>query len=103
MILEHMLRHCNYEVTTSNRVNHALKLLKEEGNDFDIVTRGVYMLGEDGFKLLEVIGLELGNGAGFASSYDLCKGDFNVVMKSVIHGACDYLIKRVRIEELQNI
>ncbi|MCO5609025.1 hypothetical protein L7F22_063246 [Adiantum nelumboides] len=30
-------------------------------------------------------------------------GDTSVVMKGITHGACDYLIKPVRIEELRNI
>ena len=30
-------------------------------------------------------------------------GDTKLVMKGITHGACDYLLKPVRIEELQNI
>lgn len=30
-------------------------------------------------------------------------GDTNLVMKGITHGACDYLLKPVRIEELKNI
>lgn len=58
---DHGLLHCELRlpVTTSNRVNHALELLREEDNDVDLVISDVYMPGEDGFKLLEVIGLEL--------------------------------------------
>lgn len=30
-------------------------------------------------------------------------GDRNLVMKGITHGACDYLVKPVRLEELRNI
>ena len=30
-------------------------------------------------------------------------GETSVVMKGITHGACDYLLKPVRIEELRNI
>ncbi|XP_061344775.1 two-component response regulator ARR2-like isoform X2 [Gastrolobium bilobum] len=53
----------------------------------------------DGFKLLEHIGLEMDLPVIMMSADD----GKNVVMKGVKHGACDYLIKPVRIEALKNI
>ena len=82
----------------------------------------------DGFKLLETVGLELdlpvisewfksmidflamhitlasksaisGTGAAVMSS----NGDTPVVLRGVTHGAVDFLIKPVRIEELRNV
>ncbi|XP_076958136.1 two-component response regulator ARR2-like [Bidens hawaiensis] len=53
----------------------------------------------DGFKLLEHIGLEMDLPVIMMSADDRKK----VVMKGVTHGACDYLIKPVRIEALRNI
>jgi len=53
----------------------------------------------DGFKLLEHIGLELGLPVIMMSS----NGDTNVVLRGVTHGAVDFLIKPVRIEELRNV
>ncbi|XP_047945049.1 two-component response regulator ORR21-like [Salvia hispanica] len=53
----------------------------------------------DGFKLLEHIGLEMDLPV-ILMSADVSK---SVVMRSVTHGACDYLIKPVQMKELKNI
>ncbi|KAJ8766847.1 hypothetical protein K2173_009137 [Erythroxylum novogranatense] len=99
MILEKMLRTCLYEVTKCNRAETALLLLRENKNGYDIVISDVHMPDMDGFKLLECIGLEMDLPVIMMSADD----GKNVVMKGVTHGACDYLIKPVRIEALKNI
>uniref|UniRef100_A0A5B6YQH2 Two-component response regulator n=1 Tax=Davidia involucrata TaxID=16924 RepID=A0A5B6YQH2_DAVIN len=99
MILEKMLRNCLYEVTKCNRAEIALSLLRENRNGFDIVISDVHMPDMDGFKLLEHVGLEMDLPVIMMSADD----SKNVVMKGVTHGACDYLIKPVRIEALKNI
>ncbi|XP_020226557.1 two-component response regulator ARR2 isoform X2 [Cajanus cajan] len=99
MILEKMLRTCLYEVTKCNRAETALSLLRESKNGFDIVISDVHMPDMDGFKLLELIGLEMDLPVIMMSADD----GKSVVMKGVTHGACDYLIKPVRIEALKNI
>ncbi|KAL2318032.1 hypothetical protein Fmac_031908 [Flemingia macrophylla] len=53
----------------------------------------------DGFKLLELVGLEMDLPVIMLSVND----DPKMVMKGITHGACDYLLKPVRIEELQII
>jgi SHAQKYF class myb-like DNA-binding protein len=53
----------------------------------------------DGFRLLEAIALELELPVIMMSS----DGDTNVVLRGVTHGAVDFLIKPVRIEELRNV
>ena len=53
----------------------------------------------DGFKLLEAVGLELDLPVIMMSS----SGDHAVVYRGVTHGACDFLVKPVRSEELRNI
>uniref|UniRef100_A0A3Q7GNQ7 Two-component response regulator n=1 Tax=Solanum lycopersicum TaxID=4081 RepID=A0A3Q7GNQ7_SOLLC len=98
-ILEKMLRNCHYEVTKSNRVELALSMLRENRNGFDIVISDVHMPDMDGFKLLEHVGLEMDLPVIMMSADD----SKDVVMKGVTHGACDYLIKPVRIEALKNI
>ncbi|XP_022741587.1 two-component response regulator ARR1-like isoform X1 [Durio zibethinus] len=99
MILEKMLRTCLYEVTKCNRAETALSMLRENKNGFDIVISDVHMPDMDGFKLLEHIGLEMDLPVIMMSADD----GKHVVMKGVTHGACDYLIKPVRIEALKNI
>ncbi|KAG9147276.1 hypothetical protein Leryth_018014 [Lithospermum erythrorhizon] len=53
----------------------------------------------DGFKLLERVGLELDLPV-IMMSVD---GETSRVMKGVQHGACDYLLKPIRMKELKNI
>jgi CheY-like chemotaxis protein len=62
---------CNYEhislslcnlfvsVTTCGRATKALELLREVKDKFDLVISDVYMPDMDGFKLLELVGLEM--------------------------------------------
>ncbi|XP_076910887.1 two-component response regulator ORR22-like [Bidens hawaiensis] len=53
----------------------------------------------DGFKLLELVGLEMDLPVIMLSG----NSDPKLVMKGIIHGACDYLVKPVRLEELRNV
>ncbi|CAN4116175.1 unnamed protein product [Withania somnifera] len=53
----------------------------------------------DGFKLLEHVGLEMDLPVIMMSS----DGETSRVMKGVQHGACDYLLKPIRMKELRNI
>ncbi|XVE53553.1 hypothetical protein DITRI_Ditri03aG0012200 [Diplodiscus trichospermus] len=99
LLLEAMLRQCQYKVTTRSRAVTALKLLRENKDKFDLVISDVVMPDMDGFKLLERVGLEMDLPVIMLSA----NGDTKLVMKGITHGACDYLLKPVRIEELQNI
>lgn len=98
-ILEKMLKKCNYEVTTCNLARDALNLLRERKDGFDIVISDVNMPDMDGFKLLEHVGLEMDLPV-IMMSVD---GETSRVMKGVQHGACDYLLKPIRMKELRNI
>ncbi|KAF9604301.1 hypothetical protein IFM89_005627 [Coptis chinensis] len=98
-ILEKMLRNCLYEVITCTRAVVALSMLRERKLLFDLVISDVHMPDMDGFKLLEHIGLEMDLPVIMMSVDDKKE----VVMKGVTHGACDYLIKPVRIEAIKNI
>ncbi|KAJ3678188.1 hypothetical protein LUZ60_001991 [Juncus effusus] len=98
-ILEKMLRKCSYEVTTCGLARVALEILRERKHKFDIVISDVNMPDMDGFKLLEHIGLEMDLPV-IMMSID---GETSRVMKGVQHGACDYLLKPVRMKELRNI
>ncbi|MQL98822.1 hypothetical protein Taro_031541 [Colocasia esculenta] len=98
-ILEKMLHKCSYEVTTCGLARVALDLLRERREKFDIVISDVNMPDMDGFKLLEQVGLEMDLPV-IMMSVD---GETSRVMKGVQHGACDYLLKPVRMKELKNI
>ncbi|GLJ05219.1 hypothetical protein SUGI_0013970 [Cryptomeria japonica] len=98
-IIDKMLRRCLYEVTTCSRATVALSMLRERKGSFDLVISDVYMPDMDGFKLLEHVGLEMDLPVIMMSA----DGKTSVVMKGIKHGACDYLLKPVRIEELKNI
>ncbi|XP_051149307.1 two-component response regulator ARR11-like [Andrographis paniculata] len=98
-ILERMLNKCNYKVRACNLAREALKLLRERKDGFDIVISDVNMPDMDGFKLLEHVGLEMDLPV-IMMSVD---GETSRVMKGVQHGACDYLLKPIRMKELRNI
>ncbi|XWS76612.1 hypothetical protein CRYUN_Cryun01aG0191700 [Craigia yunnanensis] len=99
LVLERMLQKLLYEVTKCQLARDALALLREDKNRFDIVICDLHMPDMDGFKLLEIIGLEMDLPVVMMSSDD-GKG---VVMKGIIHGACDYLVKPVRMEAIRLI
>lgn len=99
MVLERMLRQCDYNVTTCTRVSEAISMVMEQKDRFDLVMSDVYMPNEDGFHLLEVVGLTLDLPVIMMSG----NAETSMVMKGITHGACDYLIKPVRMEELRNI
>ncbi|XP_062078331.1 two-component response regulator ARR12-like [Humulus lupulus] len=98
-VLESLLRKCQYQVTTTNQAIKALKMLRENRNRFDLVISDVNMPDMDGFKLLELVGLEMDLPVIMLSALS----DTKLVMKGITHGAVDYLLKPVRIEELKNI
>ncbi|XVF02920.1 hypothetical protein REPUB_Repub04eG0216300 [Reevesia pubescens] len=98
-ILEQMLRRCLYIVTTCSQAKVALNLLRERKGCFDVVLSDVYMPDMDGYKLLEHVGLEMDLPVIMMSA----DGRTSAVMKGIRHGACDYLIKPIREEELKNI
>ncbi|XP_024988229.1 two-component response regulator ARR11 [Cynara cardunculus var. scolymus] len=98
-ILEKMLKKCSYEVTTCGLAIEALDLLRERKDGFDIVISDVNMPDMDGFKLLEHVGLEMDLPV-IMMSVD---GETSRVMRGIQHGACDYLLKPIRMKELRNI
>ncbi|KAF7839841.1 two-component response regulator ARR11-like isoform X1 [Senna tora] len=86
-------------VTTCGLAREALNLLRERKDGYDIVISDVNMPDMDGFKLLEHVGLEMDLPV-IMMSVD---GETSRVMKGVQHGACDYLLKPIRMKELRNI
>ncbi|KAG9142190.1 hypothetical protein Leryth_007635 [Lithospermum erythrorhizon] len=98
-LLDCLLRKCQYHVTTTNQARVALNMLRENRDRFDLVISDVHMPDMDGFKLLEQVGLEMDLPVIMLSA----NSDPRLVMQGVTHGACDYLVKPVRLEELRNI
>ncbi|XP_037497206.1 two-component response regulator ORR21 isoform X1 [Jatropha curcas] len=98
-IVEQMLRRCLYNVTTCSQAKVALNLLRERKGCYDVVLSDVHMPDMDGYKLLEQVGLEMDLPVIMMSA----DGRTSAVMRGIRHGACDYLIKPIREEELKNI
>ncbi|XP_061363163.1 two-component response regulator ORR23-like [Gastrolobium bilobum] len=98
-VLGNMLRKCQYQVTTTIQSIEALDMLRTNRNMFDLVITDVNMPHMDGLKLLEIVGHEMDIPVIMLSELS----DIEVVKKSVILGACDYIIKPPRIQVLQNI
>ncbi|TVU02894.1 hypothetical protein EJB05_51362 [Eragrostis curvula] len=98
-VLENLLQRCQYHVTTTGQAATALKLLREKKDQFDLVISDVHMPDMDGFKLLELVGLEMDLPVIMLSA----NGETQTVMKGITHGACDYLLKPVRLEQLRTI
>nr|QSD99768.1 MYB family transcription factor [Melilotus albus] len=100
--LETQLRTCQYHVTTTSQAKTALTMLRENKDKFDLVIADVHMPDMDGLKLLELVGLEMDLPEFpviLLSEYS----DTELVMKAISHGACDFLVKPVRLEELKII
>ncbi|XP_044444859.1 two-component response regulator ORR24-like [Triticum aestivum] len=98
-VLEDLLRGCKYHPTTVMDAKTALKMLRAGKEVFDLVITDVRMPDMDGFKLLELIRLEMDLPVIMLSA----DCDKKAVMKGINHGACDYLVKPVHTNELKNI
>ncbi|XXG65604.1 hypothetical protein AAC387_Pa05g3263 [Persea americana] len=98
MVLAKMLRKCRYEgVTMCKHATIALSLLQGERAEYDIVLTDVHMPDVDGFKLLEIVGLEMDLPVLMMSA----DCDMNVAMRGLEHGACYYLMKPISIHEIK--
>ncbi|KAG8074107.1 hypothetical protein GUJ93_ZPchr0006g43114 [Zizania palustris] len=98
-VLKRMLLECRYDATTCSQATKALTMLRENRRGFDVIISDVHMPDMDGFRLLELVGLEMDLPVIMMSA----DSRTDIVMKGIKHGACDYLIKPVRMEELKNI
>ncbi|CAL5434574.1 unnamed protein product [Camellia sinensis] len=86
-------------MTTCCLAREGLNSLRERKDGFDIVISDVNMPDMDGFKLLEHVGLEM-DLLVIMMSVDR---ETSKVMRGVQHGACDYLLKPIRMKELRHI
>ncbi|XP_047306370.1 two-component response regulator ARR10-like [Impatiens glandulifera] len=91
------LLECKYKVTATTEATKALELLRKNKDEYDIfITQTKYMID---FEFLKITILEIGIPIIIISEND----DKDMVLKGVINGAQDYLVKPVRIEVLRNI
>ncbi|KAF7104537.1 hypothetical protein CFC21_105429 [Triticum aestivum] len=98
-VLEALLRRWKYQPTTVMDAKTALRMLMAGKQQFDLVITDVCMPDMDGFKLLELIRLEMDLPV-IMLSLDC---DKKVVMKGIDHGASDFMVKPVCAHELKNI
>ncbi|XP_044959561.1 two-component response regulator ORR24-like [Hordeum vulgare subsp. vulgare] len=98
-VLEAILRRCKYNPTMVTDAKTALKMLRAGKQEFDLVITDVRMPDMDGFKLLQLIRLEMDLPV-IMLSVDC---DKKAVMKGITHGACDYLLKPVSTNDIKNI
>ncbi|GMJ09206.1 hypothetical protein HRI_004589800 [Hibiscus trionum] len=99
LVLERMLRKLSYKVTKCQHARDALALLRGDKNRFDVVISDLHMPDIDGLKLIEIIASEMDLPVVMMSSDERQR----VIMNGVIQGACDYLVKPVRIEAVSLI
>ncbi|KAI4969744.1 hypothetical protein ZWY2020_000658 [Hordeum vulgare] len=107
-VLEALMRRCKYHPTVVMDAKTALKILRAGKVQFDLVITDVRMPDMDGFKLLDLIVLEMDLPVITKSllirhamlSVDC---DKKVVLKAINHGACDYLVKPVCTNDLKII
>ncbi|PIN09536.1 hypothetical protein CDL12_17884 [Handroanthus impetiginosus] len=97
--LEKLHKKCKYEITTCNLMQEALKLLRERKDRFDIVISEFNMPDMNGFEFLQHVSLQMDIPVIIMSS----DGETSRVMNVVEKGACDYLVKPIRLKELRNI
>ncbi|XBI68304.1 hypothetical protein VPH35_047523 [Triticum aestivum] len=98
-VLEALLHRCKYQPTTVMDAKTALRMLMAGKQQFDLVITDVRMPDMDGFKLLELIRLQMDLPV-IMISVDCNK---KVVMKGIDHGASDFMVKPVCTHELKNI
>ncbi|XP_060170349.1 two-component response regulator ORR22-like [Lycium barbarum] len=98
-VLGSLLQKCGYTVTTTRNANEALEMLRKNKESFDIVITDVVRDDMDGFKLLEAIGLEMDIPVIMTSA----NGETKTIVEGIKHGASDYLVKPIKMEDVKNI
>ncbi|KAL5773144.1 hypothetical protein ACOSQ2_013068 [Xanthoceras sorbifolium] len=94
-----VLKKCKYQVTATTKADEALEILRNSKVKYDLVTTDVVRLDMDGFRLLEIVSLQMDVPVILVTAED----SQSSIMKGIKHGARDYLLKPVRIQEIKNI
>ncbi|KAL4199674.1 hypothetical protein AMTRI_Chr03g146070 [Amborella trichopoda] len=97
--LEKLLQSCKYEVVTCFEATGALNQIQDGNGRFDVVLCDVHLPDMHGFELLNQVRMAMDLPVILIS----VDSEKDIVMKGIENGACDYLIKPIRIEQLKNI
>uniref|UniRef100_A0A0E0L271 Response regulatory domain-containing protein n=1 Tax=Oryza punctata TaxID=4537 RepID=A0A0E0L271_ORYPU len=99
-IITKLLLNCGYKVTPKTAAQNAVEELRNNPWSYDMVLTELHApAGIDGFNLLQYAGTDMDLPVVVFSADD----DKRTVLKCVNSGACDYLVKPLRHEELKNI
>ncbi|KAK3130932.1 hypothetical protein QOZ80_6BG0499810 [Eleusine coracana subsp. coracana] len=102
LLITKQLRLCKYNVTTVMHPEMALEMLRarrDNDDQFDLVITDLHMPGMDGFKLLKLIGLEMDIPIIMISANETLAA----MIKGIEHGARDYLVKPVCLDQLKRL
>ncbi|XP_039013905.1 two-component response regulator ARR14-like [Hibiscus syriacus] len=99
LVLETMLRKLLYRVTKCQHASEAIALLRRCKIRYDIVICDSHLPDIDGLNLIDIIVSEMDLPVVTMSSDERPR----VVVKYIIKGACDYLVKPVRMEAISLI
>ncbi|GMG98867.1 hypothetical protein Nepgr_000707 [Nepenthes gracilis] len=97
LMLENLLKLCNFEVTECGCAKEALSMFEEDRNRFDIIMTELHLPDMDGFDLLKHIGLYMDLPVIIMSAND---GE-DVIRAAFVNGASDYLVKPIQIEDVR--
>ncbi|XP_042412016.1 two-component response regulator ORR21-like isoform X1 [Zingiber officinale] len=97
-LAKNLLLCCGYDVTTCSQAAEAIFLL-QENHGFDLIMTDFCMTDMDGFKLFELAGFNMHLPIIMLSA----DSRFEYVIKGLNHGACGFLCKPLRLEEMQTI
>ncbi|KAK1281582.1 Two-component response regulator ARR10 [Acorus calamus] len=97
---ESMININNKYTSSASSAEEALTLLRGNKGRYDIVICDITMPGDiDGFSLLKIISSEMN----IPVIMTLVGDDAKTITKGITNGACDYLLKPVKIEQLKKI
>ncbi|CAD5170692.1 unnamed protein product [Musa acuminata subsp. burmannicoides] len=98
-LMERLLLQCNYQVMTCAQVQEAISLVMDNRQSIDLIISDAFLPSDDGLLILKSLALALD----FAVIMMSWSEEFGMMMNYIAHGACDFLIKPVKIKELRNI
>ncbi|KAK1265418.1 Two-component response regulator ARR10 [Acorus gramineus] len=90
----------NFIASSASRIEEALTLLRGNKGRYDIVLCDITIFGDiDSFTLLKIISSEMN----IPVIMTLVDDNVTTIVNGITNGACDYLLKPVKFEELKKI